>query len=139
MAQSKEALCLSGHRKCLAAGDGCAFLELRAETPGVNNNIRCHIQDIIYFFGYCSTLLCMNNVMYLLQQQKTTSITKHYKLSVFLSALAAETCSAFAGGAPRAAVEGDIVMLHYVCRDEDGNVVDTSRGNEEPVCPPCAL
>ena len=30
-------------------------------------------------------------------------------------------------------------MLHYVCRDEDGNVVDTSRGNEEPVCSSSAL
>ena len=34
---------------------------------------------------------------------------------------------------PRAAVEGDIVTLQYVCRDEDGNLIDDSREHTEPV------
>ena len=38
-----------------------------------------------------------------------------------------------AGVAPRAAVEGDVVTLHYVCRDEDGNLIDDSREHTEPV------
>lgn len=38
-----------------------------------------------------------------------------------------------AGVAPRAAVEGDIVTLHYVCRDEDGKLIDDYREHTEPV------
>ena len=46
---------------------------------------------------------------------------------------ASRTLQPFAGVAPRAAVEGDIVTLHYVCRDEDGNLIDASREHTEPV------
>jgi len=43
------------------------------------------------------------------------------------------TCLPATGDAPRVAVEGDTVVLHYVCRDESGNIVDDSREHSEPV------
>ena len=32
------------------------------------------------------------------------------------------------------AMNGDIVHVRYICRDEEGNVVDDSAGSDEPVC-----
>ncbi len=32
------------------------------------------------------------------------------------------------------AMNGDIVHVRYVCKDEQGNVVDDSAHSEEPVC-----
>ena len=37
------------------------------------------------------------------------------------------------GGAAQVAMDGDTVFIHYICRDEDGNVVDDSADSEEPV------
>ena len=31
-------------------------------------------------------------------------------------------------------MNGDIVHVHYICRDEQGKIVDDSAGSEEPVC-----
>lgn len=44
-------------------------------------------------------------------------------------------CAANTGGAssPHVAMEGDTVTIHYVCRDEEGNVVDDSSWSEDPV------
>ncbi len=32
------------------------------------------------------------------------------------------------------AMNGDIVHVRYICRDEEGNIVDDSANSEEPVC-----
>jgi hypothetical protein len=37
------------------------------------------------------------------------------------------------GGSPQVAMEGDTVTIHYICRDEQGAVVDDSSRAEEPV------
>ena len=39
-----------------------------------------------------------------------------------------------AGGSPQVAMNGDVVHVHYICRDEEGNIVDDSADSEEPVC-----
>ena len=39
-----------------------------------------------------------------------------------------------AGGNPQVAMNGDIVHVHYICKDEEGNIVDDSANSEEPVC-----
>ena len=31
-------------------------------------------------------------------------------------------------------MNGDIVHVHYICKDEEGNIVDDSANSEEPVC-----
>lgn len=40
-------------------------------------------------------------------------------------------------------MNGDIVHVRYICRDEAGNIVDDSANSEEPVCfevgHPCVL
>ncbi|BDA47526.1 probable FKBP-type peptidyl-prolyl cis-trans isomerase MJ0 [Coccomyxa sp. Obi] len=41
--------------------------------------------------------------------------------------------SALEGGAPQVAMDGDTVVIHYICRDEEGNVVDDSADSEDPV------
>eukprot|EP01025_Chloroclados_australasicus_P038673 TRINITY_DN3991_c3_g2_i1.p1 TRINITY_DN3991_c3_g2~~TRINITY_DN3991_c3_g2_i1.p1 ORF type:complete len:222 (+),score=28.92 TRINITY_DN3991_c3_g2_i1:143-808(+) len=38
-----------------------------------------------------------------------------------------------AGSEPLVAVDGDLVTLHYVCSDKDGQVIDSSREREEPI------
>lgn len=56
------------------------------------------------------------------------------KQSVSHSHLIALLCLYAAdGGSPQVAMEGDTVTIHYVCRDEQGAVVDDSSRAEEPV------
>lgn len=31
-------------------------------------------------------------------------------------------------------MNGDVVHVHYICRDEEGKIVDDSAESEEPVC-----
>lgn len=38
------------------------------------------------------------------------------------------------GGSPQVAMNGDVVHVHYICRDEEGSIVDDSADSEEPVC-----
>ncbi len=32
------------------------------------------------------------------------------------------------------AMNGDVVHIHYICRDEEGNIVDDSIDSDESVC-----
>ena len=32
------------------------------------------------------------------------------------------------------AMNGDIVHVHYICKDEEGDIVDDSANSDEPVC-----
>ncbi len=74
------------------------------------------------------------------QQGSAQLVTGMCKLERTSAGSAFDTCLGAAclpatGEAPRVAVEGDTVVLHYVCRDECGNVVDDSREHSEPVRP----
>ena len=55
------------------------------------------------------------------------------KTSILVAALFFTRLWHHAGGAAQVAMDGDTVVIHYICRDEEGNVVDDSAGSEDPV------